>query len=263
MPFTVSHVAAVLPLRKTRLIWSALIVGAMAPDFEYLLRLSVEDRYSHTLKGMFEVTLPLALIGLWLFQRFVKDTFLELMPESIRTRAAGSTAKFRFGGAARFTLILISILVGASTHLIWDSLTHSSPLTRESSLLQHSVFAWRGRDVPFYEILQLASSALGLTILAVWLIWWYHSESPQCDPPEKTNSCNVVGNDWSARQILTLVVIAIIALAAGLVRALARTEIAPGRLQLFAGLLVTTAMATAWWEFVLLGIWRDKHSRGE
>lgn len=260
MPFTVSHVAAVLPLRKTWLIWSALIVGAMAPDFEYFIRLSLEDRYSHTLKGMFEVTLLLALVALWLFHRFVKDTFLELMPENIRARAAGSTAKFRFGGTTRFMLILLSILVGASTHLFWDSLTHSSALTRRSPLLRHSVFLWHGRAVPFYEILQHVSSVLGLAILAVWLIWWYRSEPTtfQHDPPEKTGWWSAVRNGWSARQVLTLVAIAVVALVAGLVRALTQTKVAYGSLQLFAGLLVTTAMATAWWEFVLLGIWREK-----
>jgi len=263
MPFTVSHVAAVLPLRKTRLIWSALIVGAMAPDFEYFMRLSLEDRYSHTLKGTLEITLPLALLALWLFHRFVKDAFLELMPESIRARAARSTARFRFGGAARFMLILISILVGVWTHLVWDSLTHSSPLTQRSPLLLHPVFAWHGRDVPVYELLQHVSSVLGLAILAAWLVWWYRSEpsTSQCDPPGKTGWWYAVSNGWSATQILTLAVIALVALVAGLARALSQTDISSGhiRLQLFTGLLVTTAMATAWWEFVLLGIWREKH----
>jgi hypothetical protein len=37
MPFTVSHAAAVLPLRKLNLISSAFIVGSMAPDFPYII----------------------------------------------------------------------------------------------------------------------------------------------------------------------------------------------------------------------------------
>ena len=44
MPFTPAHVAAALPFRRTRLIWSALIVGTIAPDLEYYVRLNADGR---------------------------------------------------------------------------------------------------------------------------------------------------------------------------------------------------------------------------
>src|SRR5277367_2533888 len=121
MPFTPAHVAAVLPFRRSRLIWSALVVGAMAPDFEYFLRMSPQDRYGHTLTGLFLFTLPLALLTLWLFHAYVKAPFIEVMPSGLERRLAPGASKFRFGGAAQFALIIASLLVGIGTHLIWDS----------------------------------------------------------------------------------------------------------------------------------------------
>ncbi|MEE2045837.1 DUF4184 family protein, partial [Nocardiopsis tropica] len=37
MPFTLSHVAAVLPLARTRLPPAALVVGSVVPDLPYYL----------------------------------------------------------------------------------------------------------------------------------------------------------------------------------------------------------------------------------
>src|ERR1700690_4154573 len=129
MPFTPAHIAAVLPFRRSRLIWSALVVGAIAPDLEYFLRMSPQDRYGHTLAGLFLFTLPMGLLILWLFHAYVKAPFIELMPKGLEQRLADCAGKFRFGGAPRFALVVASMLVGIGTHLIWDSFTHGSAWT--------------------------------------------------------------------------------------------------------------------------------------
>jgi hypothetical protein len=72
VPFTLAHGAAALPFRRLHLVFSGLLVGTFAPDFEYFLRLSPDDGFGHTLLGTFVLTLPLALLVLWLFHTFVK-----------------------------------------------------------------------------------------------------------------------------------------------------------------------------------------------
>jgi Domain of unknown function (DUF4184) len=67
VPFTLAHGAAALPFRRLHLVFSGLLVGAFAPDFEYFLRCSPDDGFGHTLLGTFVLTLPLALLVLWLF----------------------------------------------------------------------------------------------------------------------------------------------------------------------------------------------------
>ena len=100
MPFTLSHGAAALPFRRLRLVPSALLVGTFAPDFEYFLRLAPDDRFGHTLLGTFVLTLPVALLVLWLFHRYVKLPLATLLPDAIQRRLASHLDEFRFRGAA-------------------------------------------------------------------------------------------------------------------------------------------------------------------
>ena len=65
MPFTIAHAAAALPLRKTRLVLSALVIGTMVPDLQYFLRMAPDDRYGHSLRGALLLSLPLGLLTLW------------------------------------------------------------------------------------------------------------------------------------------------------------------------------------------------------
>ena len=53
MPFTFSHPAIILPLKKLPkkyISMTGLIVGSIAPDFEYFLRM--KSKYSHTMSGI-------------------------------------------------------------------------------------------------------------------------------------------------------------------------------------------------------------------
>lgn len=121
VPFTLAHGAAALPFRHTRIVFSGLLIGSFAPDFEYFLRLAPDDGFGHTLLGVFVLTLPLALLVLWLFHDFVKLPLARLLPDAIQCRLTGHLEEFRFRGTGRFTLIVGSILLGIATHLVWDS----------------------------------------------------------------------------------------------------------------------------------------------
>lgn len=73
MPFTFAHPAIVLPLRKSRYFhFPALLIGSMAPDFEYFFRMQAFSKYSHTLFGMFYVDVPL-VIWLWFLYVYVVE----------------------------------------------------------------------------------------------------------------------------------------------------------------------------------------------
>jgi len=61
---------------------------------------------------------------LWLFHTFVKLPVARLLPDAIQRRLTCRLGEFGFGGAARFALIVGSILLGIATHLVWDSFTH-------------------------------------------------------------------------------------------------------------------------------------------
>jgi hypothetical protein len=184
LPFTLAHPAAVLPLRK-RLVFSALVIGAMAPDFHYFLGLPVDARTSHSLAGAFYFCLPLALAALWLFHRVMKMPLIGLAPEWYQARLVRFAVPFRFGPGKRFALVLLSLLAGTFTHLIWDSFTHNRgwvvkhfPVLRTVVLQQY----WGGR--PIYVLLQHGSTLAGMAILVIAYRRWAHGAIPQALSPE-------------------------------------------------------------------------------
>ena len=125
MPFTVSHAAAVLPFRKLNLVWSAFIVGSMAPDFPYVIGNTEHRDMGHHLPGLVLFTIPAAYVVLWLFHNVVKRPVIGLLPSGMQARLRAQAGEFRLGGAGRFLAISVSLLLGIATHVVWDSFTHS------------------------------------------------------------------------------------------------------------------------------------------
>lgn len=128
MPFTLFHVAAVLPLlrnRKTRLSTTGLIIGSIAPDFEKFLRLGLHNGHSHTWASMLYFSGPVSLVLAFLFHGVVRDPLIAHLPRFLRQRLA----RFQHADWGRYfrrhsAVVLLSIIIGAATHLIWDSFTH-------------------------------------------------------------------------------------------------------------------------------------------
>jgi hypothetical protein len=250
MPFTLAHTAAALPLRRVGLVWSALLVGTLAPDFEYFVRLAPDDGYGHTLPGTFLLTLPLALVVLWLWHAAVKAPLFEFVPDEIRGKLAGVVGEFRFGSVARFTWIVASILIGISTHLLWDAFTHpntwiyrSWPALRESHNLP--VLG----DTPVYKMFQHGSTVVGMSVLVIWVGCWYWSREVSAVPRDRSTS-----------GIWILAVMVLIASAVAMARASAVTGIPTNHVaqKRFVGLWVVTTIALMWWQLVLYGFWRTR-----
>jgi hypothetical protein len=178
MPFTLSHAAAALPFRRTRLIMSALVFGCVAPDLEYLLWLRPHGHFGHTLPGLFIFDLPAALISLLLFHRYAREPLAACLPLHLRERLRSSPG-FSIKSFSNFALVCISILVGSVTHIVWDSFTHS-----ESWLAQHWVFLAANVHVPLFGfrpwagVFQYISSALGLLVILLWFARWYRDTPP-------------------------------------------------------------------------------------
>lgn len=190
MPFTVSHVAAALPLRRLNLVWSAFVVGSMAPDFPYIVGSTDYRSLGHRFPGLIEFTLPASLFALWVFHVAVKRPVITLLPSGMQQRLRGQLGRFPFGGPARLMAILFSLGLGIATHVVWDAFTHpfSWPWGR---------WAWlRGWiKVPglgvteTYVALQYASTVVGLVALGIWVLLWYRNTEPQpLARPAKANA---------------------------------------------------------------------------
>jgi hypothetical protein len=182
MPFTLAHAAAVLPLRKLKLVWSAVVIGTFAPDFTLFLALPDPQRESHELPQLLTFALPMALLTLWLFHRLVKRPLVELAPEGLRLRLTPCVRPFPFAGLRRFATIVGSICIGMATHVLWDSFTHQRTWA-------YYRWAWLRAPgscllfghwlvLPHFKLLQFASSVVGCLALALWFVLWYRDTAP-------------------------------------------------------------------------------------
>jgi hypothetical protein len=249
MPFTPAHAAAAWPFQRTRLVMSALVVGTFAPDFEYFIRLSPGGGFGHSILGAFVLALPLALAVLWIFHAIVKVPLVALFPTSVQRRLVPHLGRFRFFGPARFALIVLSVLVGIATHLLWDSFTHS-----RSWLYHHWWFLHELSPVhifgptQYYKLFQYASSVIGIVILVVWIRRWYRSTPP---------SATVPGTPLSGAQKVAVVSFGVLLATVGaMVRVLpnAALETGPMPWKKFAGYAIATWIALAWWALVAYGL---------
>ncbi len=183
MPFTLSHAATALPFRRTRLEFSAVVTGCFAPDFAYFMFLKPRGFYGHTLPGVFIFDLPVSLVVLWLFHAYVKQPLLTFLPNGVRRRIRPREQRFSFWPPPRLVLIMISLLVGTATHILWDSLTHPRYWPyRHWSFLRQTVHIPIAGKVVMYQVLQHISTVVGLAVLALWLWFWYRATKPVESP---------------------------------------------------------------------------------
>jgi Domain of unknown function (DUF4184) len=251
MPFTLSHAAAALPFQRTRLVMSALVFGCFAPDFEYFL--GHHGAFGHTLKGMFLFDLPLAFAALWLFHHYAREPLAACLPQGARERLPRYPRSLSINSFSRFAMIVLSILVGIATHILWDSFTHTRtwpyyhwPLLSQAVRLP--LFGPR----QWCDIFQYISSVLGLVIILLWFVHWYRI-TPPAHPTQ--NRRKVTGDRIALASAFG------IALVIALIRAAATGMPHGGHgFQRVMTVAVITAMTVFWIEVLVYGVVRS-HSR--
>ena len=179
MPFTVSHVAAVMPgykLLSRAHVFSAAVIGSMAPDFGLLLPRDPSRVETHSLMGLFTFCLPVGLLAYWLTQLLIKPAVLEALPDSAYLRLRSAHPAASLTQLKTWFLVSAAVLFGALTHIIWDDFTHED--ARGVSMF------------PFLKDygpdLQWGSSVVGLTVVLIALVVWLsHAPKANSPPPRR------------------------------------------------------------------------------
>ncbi|WP_341718452.1 DUF4184 family protein [Micromonospora sp. FIMYZ51] len=176
MPFTLSHLAVVLPLRRGPLVVSALAAGSVAPDLPYVLPQATSAdwgwysnynlTYTHQLgTGMLAGTITAVLL-VALFHHLLKRPLIALLPPAAAARLTGAAERFNWAGPQQFAWVAVSAATGVLTHLAWDGLVHDNGAAWWSPLPDT-------RSVT--EGLWWASTLVGALALAVWLHRWWRN----------------------------------------------------------------------------------------
>jgi hypothetical protein len=164
MPFPLAHPAAVLPLRRycpKYLSFPALVVGSVCPDAGYCLSRFNASDFSHQWLGSFGFCLPMGLIIL-LFMYGVMLPVIERMPERFRKVLALLPLK----PLGPPSIVILSLLVGIWTHLLWDSFTHTDGwFVQHLPVLKTPIASLADRTLRVCHLLWYSSSFGGLILL--------------------------------------------------------------------------------------------------
>jgi hypothetical protein len=186
MPMTAAHPLAVLPLRRLKLDWTCLVIGSMAPDFEYFLRADLSSTLSHTLRGLFIFDIPITLVAAVLFHHVVKRKALQVAPAPIARRLAVYAQRpwmprWTLGAVA---ILLVSAAIGAGTHLFWDGITHGDGWApaRYPVLYKIVIVPILGRTI-LHRVIQHVSTAVGCVVLTIVVVLALRRVKPIELPP--------------------------------------------------------------------------------
>lgn len=145
MPYPFAHPAAVIPLARPlgrTGVPSALAIGSVVPDLWYFVPgFSRSD--SHSAAGLVWFCIPAGLLAYALFHAVLKQPLVALISPRLSHYACAGLPQ------RPWYAVVVSLLVGAITHLVWDALTHAAQ--QGPNLWQH------------------ASTIVGAAILAVWV----------------------------------------------------------------------------------------------
>ena len=173
MPFTPAHPAIILPFLRSRYFSATgLVVGSMSPDFEYFFKMGVNSEHSHSIAGLFYFDLPVTLFIAWVFHVVVKRNLINNMPVFFQKRFQDLlNMDFTTYVKRNLPVFLFSALLGAASHIFWDSFTHNGAyFVSTLPFYKGTHVPYGGVNYPLWYALQHISTFVGLTIVAIYLL---------------------------------------------------------------------------------------------
>lgn len=153
-----------LPLLNNRRWFSAtgLITGSLAPDFEYFLLWPFFSKSGHTLDGLLLFNIPVAFVVATIFHLLVRKPVVTHLPEWLQQRAmAVPVLQWPAYIKARWLTFTVSVVIGAFSHIFWDSFTHISGYFVQKLPLLSQMVLIGGEEVMVCRFIQHGSTLLG------------------------------------------------------------------------------------------------------
>ncbi len=202
MPITFAHPVAVLPFIRTRLLFSAMAIGSMSPDFIYFFNGDPSGHFGHTLAGIFAFCLPISILFYALFHLFLKEPLISLLPKLDQIALEKSIIP-QITNLPFVLHLIVSILIGTVTHIVWDSFTHSTGwAVVHWEWLSATIISTQFGTLRVFKIFQYSGHLLGAPVLAVAYCWWISSKLP------KSEIWNLI-RGWKQSACMAIVFIAV------------------------------------------------------
>jgi hypothetical protein len=141
----------------------------MVPDLAHFIPIIPEG--GHTKWGVITIDLPWGILLLLIVRLVMARPFIALLPPYLAACLPPSKMP-------SVPIAIISIIIGAFTHLVWDSFTHSNGwFVERYDFLRSAAGRW-----PLYETLQHGCGVAGLIAIALWIAWGLGQAQPQHRP---------------------------------------------------------------------------------
>ena len=182
MPVTLpAHAAAVLPffrLSRRGVLPTALVVGACAPDLSYVYAVRELGDYAHEFPGFILFCAPVGLAVLVWLEALILPALGRALPEALGVQWGRFV---RTEGLPRTPLVWVAtvaaLVLGATTHLLWDGFTHAGMWPAE--VLYPDVRVPVGsRELPLSRVLQHTSSLVGSLVVLGYMARRYRYLEP-------------------------------------------------------------------------------------
>lgn len=165
MPFTLSHAVLAPPLAKLsgdRLPIAALAIGTMTPDL-YRVLVKTEIHLNHQFKGIVYPDLLVGLLFCFLWYCLYRPMLFQFLGIYKPLLIHSFSAFIKF-----LVWVIIAILIGTATHIIWDGLTHLDFRTFAFQDFLAQPISIFNHVYPMHRVLQIGCSALALPFL-IWM----------------------------------------------------------------------------------------------
>lgn len=230
MPFTLSHPAAALLLRRTGLPVPAVVAGAIAPDVPMFIPGRNGYDVTHSWMGVVSVDVAIAMAGFVAWVLLLRDACVDLSPSAVRERLPAAQRSSR----VEWALAPLGAAVGAATHVVWDAFTHPARWGA-----QH--VAWLSSEhlgVSGAGWAQVGSSVAGLAVVVAWAAAGLGRQTRRPRPAQVPRLARSGG-------------VAVVVVAAGVGVIAATSRAADG---LYAAVITGAVVATATMAVSLLGL---------
>lgn len=175
MAFTISHTVLAPFISRIfgqKLPIAALAVGCMAPD---LYRLFTSKHYfePHQWDSIFSITIWIGLVFCLAWYALYRPALYRLLGLQDPLPVSNFKQCFIF-----LLSIMVALVLGICSHLIWDGLTHVDFRTFAfHDFLAQNIHLF-GATYPMHRILQIGTSALALPVL-IWSSYRYYQQHQQ------------------------------------------------------------------------------------
>ncbi len=179
MPLTFpAHQALVLPLKDRwpdRFDGLALVVSSGAPDLGYAI--GGLPFASHSVIGVVAFALPVTVVYTWVLRRWGTPGLARLIP------ADSVWSRYRSVGRRppSWWITLGSVLVGAGSHVLVDSFTHSGRWGSRTLGLDRHLFTAPNGAFTIARIIQYVGHSVG-SLIGVYLLWRLAETRPPPPP---------------------------------------------------------------------------------